>query len=88
MPKIKKPLPEERMRDKFYVIMNSRAGELGLFKDYEVAARIGISPQLYSIRKSKRTLAAWDGDDLARAFKKLRFTQDDIYNIFKEGMSV
>lgn len=88
MPKIKKPLPEERMRDKFYVIMNSRAGELGLFKGYEVAARIGISPQNYYYRKKCRTLSAWDGDDLARAFKKLRFTQDDIYNIFKEGMSV
>ena len=88
MPKIRPPLPEERVRNKFYVTITCRAAELGLFKDKDIANSLGISPQLYSIRKSKRTLSAWDGDDLAKAFKKLRFTQDDIYNIFKEGMSV
>ena len=88
MPKIRPLLPEERMKIEFYARIKGQAERLGLKKEKDIAERIEITPTNYSHRKNSRTLAPWSGDDLARVFKKLKFTQEDILAIFKEGMSV
>ena len=88
MPKVRPLLPNERIRDAFYKKLKIKGIEMDLDRDYKIAARLGINKELYSYRKSKRTLSAWSADDLAEAFIKFRFTPEDIADVYMEGMSV
>lgn len=80
MPRIK-PSPAEQRRQTFRSIMRYNADRMGLTTDEKTAKYLGISPQLYSYRM--RHLSAWSYEDLCNIFKKLRFSQSDIEEMFK-----
>ena len=86
MPRIKPLLPEERMRREFFGTIKKHAEQFGLTTDKEIAELLGISPQLYSIRK--KSMEKWNAVDMAGVFNKLHFSGDEIAEIYKKGMRV
>lgn len=85
MPKTKSLLPEQRMRDKFYVILENRAREQGLETNKSIAERLGMLPQAYSNRKHSAGLSAWNVEELAKIVKKFRLTGEDVMAILEAG---